>query len=185
MDIYEKLHSGDLYLPSDEKLFKKQLSYQDDVFAYNQIKPSDLEKRRELLNKMFADIGEGCYVEAPFYSNWGGRHVHFGKHVYANYSLYLVDDTHIYVGDYTQFGPNVQLITAAHPKDHELRKKGYQYNLPVRIGSNCWLGAGVMVLPGVTIGDNVIIGAGSIVTKDIPSNVIAYGIPCRVINELN
>ena len=133
---------------------------------------------------MFAEIGEGCYVESPLRTNFGGRHVHFGKNIYANFNLTLVDDTHIYVGDYTMFGPNVTVATAGHPIDPELRRKGYQYNAPVRIGKNCWLGAGVIVLPGVTVGDNVVIGAGSVVTKDIPSNVVAVGNPCRVLRPV-
>ena len=96
-----------------------------------------------------------------------------------------VDDTHIYVGDYTMFGPNVTLATAGHPILPELRKQAYQYNMPIHIGRNCWLGSGVCVMPGVTIGDNTVIGAGSVVTKDIPANVVAYGIPCKVIREIN
>jgi galactoside O-acetyltransferase len=110
--------------------------------------------------------------------------VHFGKGVYANFNLTMVDDTHIYVGDYTMFGPNVTVATAGHPINPELRSKAYQYNMPVHIGKNCWLGAGVVVLPGVTIGDNTVIGAGSIVTKDIPSNVVAVGNPCKVLREI-
>jgi galactoside O-acetyltransferase len=105
--------------------------------------------------------------------------------VYANFNLTCVDDTHIYVGDNTMFGPNCVLATAGHPINPELREKGYQYNMPIHIGKNCWLGAGVIVLPGVTIGDNSVIGAGSVVTKDIPSNVVAVGNPCKVIREIN
>ena len=100
-------------------------------------------------------------------------------------TLTLVDDSHIYVGDYTMIGPNVTIATAGHPILPELREKGYQYNMEVHIGKNCWLGAGVVVLPGVTIGDNVVVGAGSIVTKDIPSNVVAVGNPCKVLREVN
>jgi galactoside O-acetyltransferase len=114
----------------------------------------------------------------------GGHHVHLGKNVYANYGLTLVDDTHIYIGDYTMLGPNVTLATAGHPIHPELRQKGLQYNMPVRIGCNCWLGAGVIVMPGVTIGDNTVIGAGSVVTKDIPSGVVAVGNPCRVLRQV-
>ena len=156
----------------------------DELFAFNQIPPSRLEERNAALRRMFAEIGEGCYVESPLRTNFGGRHVHFGKNIYANFNLTLVDDTHIYVGDYTMFGPNVTVATAGHPIDPELRRKGYQYNAPVRIGKNCWLGAGVIVLPGVTVGDNVVIGAGSVVTKDIPSNVVAVGNPCRVLRPV-
>ena len=134
---------------------------------------------------MFAEIGEGCYIEPPFHANWGGRHIHFGKGVYANFNLTAVDDTHIYVGDYTMIGPNVTLATAGHPILPELREQAYQYNVSVRIGRNCWLGAGVIVLPGVSIGDDTVIGAGSVVTKDIPSGVVAVGNPCRVLREIN
>jgi galactoside O-acetyltransferase len=137
-----------------------------------------------MLRKMFAEVGDGCYIETPLYANMGGHHVHLGKNVYANYGLTLVDDTHIYIGDYTMIGPNVTIATAGHPIDPELRSRGLQYNMPVRIGNNCWLGAGVIVMPGVTIGDNTVIGAGSVVTKDIPANVVAVGNPCRVMREI-
>ena len=138
-----------------------------------------------MLKEMFAEIGEGCYIEPPLHSNFGGKHVHFGKNVYANFNLTLVDDTHIYVGDYTMLGPNVIIATAGHPILPELREKAYQYNASVTIGKNFWLGAGVIILPGITIGDNVVIGAGSIVTKDIPSNIVAVGNPCRILREVN
>ena len=134
---------------------------------------------------MFAEIGEDCYIEPPFHANWGGKHVHFGKGVYANFNLTMVDDTHIYVGDYTLFGPNVCVATTGHPINPELRQKAYQYNIPVHIGKNCWIGAGAVIIPGITIGDNVVIGAGSVVTKDIPSNVVAVGNPCKVIREIS
>ena len=111
--------------------------------------------------------------------------MHFGKNIYANFNLTCVDDTHIYVGDYTMFGPNVTVATAGHPILPELRKKGYQYNAPVRIGKNCWIGAGVIILPGITIGDNVVIGAGSIVTMDLPSCVVAVGNPCKILREVD
>lgn len=155
------------------------------MYDYNQTRPSQMEKRAELIKEMFAEAGEGCYIEPPFYANWGGRHVHLGNHVYANFGLTCVDDTHIYIGDHTVMGPNVNLATANHPLLPELREKAYQYNLPIHIGKNCWLGAGVIVVPGVTIGDNTVIGAGSVVTKDIPANSLAVGNPCRVLRELN
>lgn len=155
------------------------------MYDYNQTRPSQMEKRAELIKEMFAEAGEGCYIEPPFYANWGGRHVHLGNHVYANFGLTCVDDTHIYIGDHTMMGPNVNLATANHPLLPELREKAYQYNLPIHIGKNCWLGAGVIVVPGVTIGDNTVIGAGSVVTKDIPANSLAVGNPCRVLRELN
>ena len=185
MDIREKMHSGDLYLSMDEDLFNEQLTFLDKLYDFNMTRPTELAKRTEMLKNMFAEIGEDCYIEPPLRANWAGRHVHFGKGVYANFNLTLVDDTHIYVGDYTMLGPNVVLATAGHPILPELRPLAYQYNMPIHIGKNCWLGAGVVVLPGVTIGDNTVIGAGSIVTKDIPANVVAVGNPCRILREIN
>ena len=110
--------------------------------------------------------------------------MHFGDNVYANFGLTMVDDTHIYVGDYTMFGPNVTVASAGHPVLPELREKAYQFNMPVHIGKNCWIGAGAVIVPGVTIGDNTVIGAGSVVTKDIPADVVAVGNPCRVLREI-
>ena len=178
------LHDLSLYDPGAPELMKEQLGYMDDIYDFNATRPAQVDLREKLLKKMLAECGEGCYVEPPFHSNWGGRHVHFGSYIYANFNLTLVDDTHIYVGDHTMFGPNVTIATAGHPILPELREKGLQYNAPVHIGKNCWLGAGVIVLPGVTIGDNTVIGAGSVVTKDIPSNVVAVGNPCKVLREI-
>lgn len=185
MTIKEKMFSGELYLPSDEQLMVEQNICLNRLYDFNQTRPTELEKRTQMLSEMFAEFGEGCYIEPPFHANWGGAHCHFGKYIYANFNLTLVDDTHIYVGDYTQFGPNVVIATAGHPILPELRKKGYQYNAPVHIGKNCWIGAGAVIVPGVTIGDNTVIGAGSVVTKDIPSNVVAVGNPCKILREVN
>lgn len=185
MSNKDKMHTGELYLPGDVEIMKEQQICLDKLYDYNMTRPTESEKRQKLLKEMFAEIGEGCYIEPPFHANFGGKHVHFGKCVYANFNFTAVDDTHIYVGDYTMFGPNVILATAGHPILPELREEAYQYNMPVHIGKNCWLGAGVIVLPGVTIGDNTVIGAGSVVTKDIPSNVVAVGNPCRVLREIN
>ena len=179
------MHTGDLYLPGDEEIMAEQLRCLDRLYDFNNTRPTEMEKREELLREMFAEIGEGCYIEPPFHANWGGKHCHFGKFVYANFGLTMVDDTHIYVGDYTLFGPNVVVATAGHPILPELREQGYQYNMSVRIGRNCWIGAGALIMPGVTVGDNVVIGAGSVVTKDIPSGVVAVGNPCRVLREIS
>lgn len=181
----KELHEGEIYDPNIEDMMDEQMKHVELLYEFNQTRPSQMEKRKELMQKMFGDIGEGCYIEPPFYANWGGRHVHLGNFIYANFGLTCVDDTHIYIGDHTMLGPNVTIATANHPLLPELREKAYQYNLPVHIGRNCWFGAGVIVVPGVTIGDNTVIGAGSIVTKDIPSNCLAVGNPCRVLRELN
>lgn len=180
----DKMHTGELYLPGDEEIMRHQLKRLDRLYDFNMTRPTELKKREEMLREMFAEIGDDCYIEPPFHSNFGGEHVHFGNHVYANFGLTLVDDTHIYVGDNTMFGPHVTVATAGHPIDPTLRAKEYQYNMPIHIGKNCWIGAGALILPGVTIGDNTVIGAGSVVTKDIPSSVVAVGTPCRVMREV-
>lgn len=180
-----RMHTGELYLPGDPEILAEQMVCLEKLYDFNQTRPGEMEKRVRLLKVMFSEIGEGCYIEPPFHSNWGGKHVHFGKNIYANFNLTLVDDTHIYVGDYTMFGPNVTVATAGHPILPELREQGYQYNMPVRIGKNCWIGAGAMILPGVTVGDNTIIGAGSVVTRDIPDGVVAVGNPCRVLRKIS
>lgn len=185
MDIKNKLHSGELYLPDDEEIMNEQALCLEKLYDYNMTRPCEQEKRNMLLKEMFASIGENCYIEPPLHSNWGGRHVHFGNNVYANFNLTLVDDTYIYVGDHTMFGPNVTIATAGHPILPELREKAYQYNSSVHIGRNCWLGAGVIIVPGITIGNNVVIGAGSVVTKDLPDNVIAVGNPCKILRTIN
>ena len=185
MTIKDKMHNTELYLPLEKEILEEQTGYLDRLYDYNNTRPVESEKREALLKELFAEIGEGCYIEPPLHANWGGRHVHFGKNIYANFNLTLVDDTYIYVGDCTMFGPNVVVATAGHPLLPELREKGYQYNASVHIGKNCWIGAGAVIVPGITIGDNVVIGAGSIVTKDLPSNVLAVGNPCHVLREIN
>ena len=138
------------------------------------------------MKKMFAECGENTFLQLPVYANWGGRHVHLGSNIYANFNLTLVDDGHIYIGDWVQFGPNVTIATAGHPVLPELRSNGpfYQYNKDVHIGNAVWIGAGTVICPGVTIGENTVIGAGSVVTRDIPANVVAYGSPCRPVREI-
>ena len=126
---------------------KEQTLCLEKLYDFNATRPLEGEKRTAMLKEMFAEIGEDCYIEPPFHANWGGHHVHFGKGIYANFNLTLVDDTHIYVGDYTMFGPNVTVATAGHPILPELREQGYQYNAPVHIGKNCWIGAGAIIVP--------------------------------------
>lgn len=185
MSMKEKMHRGELYLPDDEEIVAEQRKCLEKLYDFNMTRPNELEKREKLLKDMLAEVGENCYIEPPFHANFGGKHVHFGNNVYANFNFTCVDDTDIFVGDCTMFGPNVTVATAGHPILPEIRAKAYQFNIPVRIGRNCWLGTGVVVLPGVTIGDNSVIGAGSVVTKDVPPNVIAVGNPCRVLREID
>ena len=185
MENKDRMFTGDLYLPNDAAITEEQNACLELLYTFNQTRPSEQEKRNQLLKQMFAEIGKNCYIDPPFHANFGGKHVHFGKNIYANFNLTMVDDGHIYVGDYTMFAPGVIVATAGHPILPELRETVYQYNMPVHIGKNCWIGAGAIILPGVTIGDQVVVGAGSVVTKDLPSNVVAVGNPCRVIREIN
>ena len=184
MAMKDKMHKGELYLPGDPEILEEQFRRLALLYEYNHTLPSNQRRKAELLREMLAEVGEDCYIETPLFANWGGKHVHFGKCVYGNFNLTLVDDTHIYVGDYTMMGPNVTIATAGHPILPELREQQYQYNAPVHIGKCCWIGAGAIILPGVTIGDNVVVGAGSVVTKDLPSNVVAVGNPCRVLRPV-
>ena len=161
-----------------------QLLCLEKMYDFNATRPLEGQKREALLKEMFAEVGTGCYIEPPLHSNWGGKHTHLGDYVYANFNLTLVDDAHIYIGSRVMIGPNVVIATAGHPIDPELRARNTQYNVDVHIGDNVWIGAGCVILPGVTIGENSVIGAGSIVTKDIPANVVAVGNPCRVIREI-
>ena len=184
MTNLEKMHATMLYDPADGDIVEEQTACLERLYDFNHTRPTEMDKRKALMKEMFAEIGENCYIEPPFHANWGGKHVHFGKNVYANFGLTMVDDTHIYVGDYTLFAPNVVVATAGHPIDPELRARGLQYNAAVHIGKNCWIGAGALIMPGVTIGDNTVIGAGSVVTKDIPAGVVAVGNPCRVMREI-
>ncbi len=184
-ETLERMYNQKLYFCDNEDLMKEQPIWLDKIFEYNNLKPSQRDKKTQMLKEMFADFGDGCYIESPFHANWGGKHVHFGCNVYANFNLVLVDDCDIYVGDYTMIGPNVVLCAGTHPINPTLRIKQAQYNLPIHIEENVWIGANCVVLPGVTIGKNSVIGAGSIVTKDIPSNVVALGSPCKVIRKIN
>ena len=185
MTQYERMVAGLIYDPGDEEILKEQVPFMDKLWEFNKLKPSDLEKKTQYMKEVFAECGENCYIELPFYANWGGHHVHFGSGVYANSNFTLVDDGHIYVGDKVLFGPNVTVATANHPVNAELRARALQYNKDVHIGENAWIGAGTVIVPGVTIGKNTVIGAGSVVTKDIPDNVVAVGNPCRVIREVS
>lgn len=181
----EKMEKGLVYDCSAEEIMSVQTGFVKYMKEYNTLGLGDEKRMEELMPLMFAEVGPNTYVQPPFYANWGGAHVHFGEWVYANSNLTLVDDGHIYIGDHTMIGPNVTIATAGHPILPELREKEMQYNVDVKIGRNVWIGAGAIIVPGVTIGDNTVIGAGSVVTKDIPANVVAVGNPCRVMREIN
>lgn len=184
MTHYERMLAGLVYDPADEEVYAEQIEYQKALREFNKLAQDDFAAKEKYMKEVFSECGENCYIEQPFYANWGGHHVHFGSNIYANFGLTLVDDGHIYIGDCVMFGPHVTVATANHPVNPELRLKAYQYNRDVHIGNNVWIGAGTVIVPGVTIGENSVIGAGSVVTKDIPENVVAAGNPCRVMREI-
>lgn len=181
------LNSGELYDCRRNDFVDYQNQLLEKIKEYNDTAPTPegMKRRDELLKEMCGTYGEGMYLEPPVHSNWGLKHVHFGKHVYFNFNAVLVDDADIYIGDYTLFGPNVTIVTATHPVSPTLRKYGGEYNKPVHIGNNCWIGAGAIILPGLTIGDNSIIGAGAIVTKDVPADVIVVGNPAHILRPIS
>lgn len=183
MNVKERMASGKIYFCTDEELMKEQTACLEILYDFNATRPTESDKRAAILKRLFAEVGENCYIEPPLHANWG-KHTHFGNNVYANFNLTLVDDADIYVGDNVMFGPNVTVATAGHPVEPSLRRKVAQFNIPVKIGNNVWIGAGAVILPGITIGDDSVIGAGSVVTKDIPSGVVAAGNPCRILREI-
>jgi len=185
MTHYERMINGLVYDPGDPEILEEQQIFQKKLWEFNRLSPSQAEEKDRYLREVFAECGDNCYIELPFRANWGGHHVHFGSGIYANYNLTVVDDGHIYVGDQVMFGPNVTVITAAHTVNPELREKAYQFNRDVHIGKNVWIGSNVTILPGVHIGENSVIGAGSIVTKDVPSDVVAVGNPCRILRHIS
>lgn len=181
-EIKRRMDSGEIYYENAE-IYQEQAQYTDWLFQYNQLLPSKKAEKMALLQKIFGSVGNDTTLMQPIHANWG-KNTFIGERVYSNFNLTLVDDTKIIIGDDTMIGPNVTLIAGTHPLNPELRLKNAQYNLPVTIGKNVWLGANVIVFPGVSIGDHSVIGAGSLVTKDVPENVLAYGSPCKVIKKI-
>ncbi|MBO5032701.1 MAG: sugar O-acetyltransferase [Lachnospiraceae bacterium] len=184
MNNTERKELGLPYCYDDPALLGKQHIYQDKMITYNMTLATEVEKRQSLLKEVFAEAGEGCTVETPLNANWGCKHVHLGKGIYINSNVTFVDDEHIYIGDYSMISPNVVFTTSGHPVLPILRENHYVYNLPIHVGRNVWIGSGCQIMPGISIGDNSVIGAGSVVTHDIPSNVVAFGVPCRVVREI-
>lgn len=187
MNAEEIMNSGKLYkvmeLTDEQGNYHSYLQMMEEynLAGYTQ---EGLGKKNRILHELFADAGENAYIQAPYHAMWGGRHVHLGKNVYINYNCTLVDDAHIYIGEGTMIAPNVTIVAASHPISPKLRAEGYGCNEPVYIGKNVWLASNVTVLPGVHIGDNSVIGAGAVVTRDIPANVLAVGNPAKVLREI-
>lgn len=168
---------------SDWKVLLEQEKTRLLVRRYNKTVPMNMVVMYPLLKKLLGHIGTMSYIEPPFRCDYGS-HIFIGDHFFANYNFTAIDVMPIHIGDHCMIGPNVSLITAGHPIHPEMRKTGLEYGKPITIGSNVWIGGSVVVNPGITIGENVVIGSGSVVTKDIPPNVVAAGNPCRVIRPV-
>lgn len=180
----EKMLSGEVYdANNDLQLIAERENCKYNCFEINNLHPSNKTRRREIIEKLFGKTGENFLVEQPFYCDYG-YNIEIGENFFSNYNTVILDEAKVCFGDNVFIAPNCSFYTAGHPLDVAERNKGLEYARPIIIGNNVWIGGGVTVLPGVTIGDNTTIGAGSIVTKDIPANVLAAGNPCRVIRHL-
>ena len=182
----QKMLDEELYYSGVPELKNALLYSKEMCYDYNNLRPKELDKKKEILKKLLKKVGEEVYIESPFYCDYGFN-ITLGDNFYANHNLVILDVCEVTFGDNVFIGPNVGIYTAGHPIDVEMRNKGLEYGKKIKIGNNVWIGGSVCILPGVTIGDNVTIGGGSVVTKDIPSNVTAFGNPCKVhkINEEN
>ena len=182
----QKMIDEEFYYSGVPELKEALLNSKEMCYDYNNLRPRELDKKREILKKLLKKVGEECYIESPFFCDYGFN-TSLGDNFYANHNLVILDVCEVTFGDNVFIGPNVGIYTAGHPIDVELRNKGLEYGKKIKVGNNVWIGGNVCILPGVTIGDNVTIGAGSVVTKDIPSNVTAFGNPCKVfkVNQEN
>lgn len=182
----QKMLDEELYYSGVPELKEALLNSKEMCYDYNNLRPKELDKKRDILKKLLKKVGEECYIESPFFCDYGFNTT-LGDNFYANHNLVILDVCEVTFGDNVFIGPNVGIYTAGHPIDVELRNKGLEYGKKIKVGNNVWIGGNVCILPGVTIGDNVTIGAGSVVTKDIPSNVTAFGNPCKVhkVNQEN
>ena len=179
----EKMLSGQPYQAHDPQLLRDLNTTKDLIWEYNRLRPSATDERRSLLKQMLGRCDEDTLINPPFYCDYG-RHISVGRHFFANFNLTVLDEACVTIGDNCFIGPNVSIYTACHPTDPTERNAQQQWAEAVNIGNNVWIGGTVTILPGVTIGDNVTIGAGSVVTRDIPSNTIAVGNPARVIRTI-
>ncbi len=184
MSERQKMLAGEPYLGFDPELVVLRAAARDRLADYNTTRQADADRRRKLLETLLGGCGRDAWIEPPFFCDYG-THTFLGDRVYLNTGCCFLDCAHIRVGDDVFFAPNVQVYTAAHPVDAAERIKGPEFALPVTIGPRCWIGGGAILLPGVTIGENTTIGAGSVVTKSVPANVVAAGNPCRVIRRLD
>lgn len=178
----QKMLAGELYDALDPELVQARERARDLCQWLNSTREADQQTRRRLLTALFGSGGGSVWMQPPFYCDYGS-HIHLGERVYFNFNCVVLDVCEVRVGDFTMFGPAVQIYTATHPMNAQLRRT-QEFGRPITIGSDVWVGGGAIICPGVTIGDQTVIGAGSVVTRDIPAGVFAAGNPCRVIREI-
>ena len=180
----EKMLAGELYDANyNKELFEKRIYAKELCKEFNNCNVRNLEEKKSILEKLFQKRIDTVLIEPNFYCDYGFN-IHLGKNFYSNHNLVILDANKVEFGNNVFIGPNCGFYTSGHPLDYKTRNKGLEYAKPIKVGNNVWFGGNVCVLPGVTIGDNVVIGAGSVVNKDIPSNVVAVGNPCKVVKEI-
>lgn len=179
----ERMLAGDLYVADDPELARDALRAAELTKAFNDSSPADAAGRRRLLTKLLGSLGERTEIKPPFHCDYG-VHTHIGAGTFVNYGLVALDVAEIRIGDDVQIGPYVQLLTATHPLEPALRRAKWESAEPIEIGDNVWLGGGAIVCPGVTIGADTVVGAGAVVTSDLPPGVLAVGVPARVVRRL-
>lgn len=179
----EKMLKSELYQGFDTQLVQERQQAKEMTFEYNNLNPKQVDKREEILKQLLGKIGNNSWIEQPFYCDYG-YNIEVGENFYSNHHCVMLDGAKIQIGNNVMLGPNVNIFTAGHPIDVKQRRAGLEYAKPITIGNDIWIGGNVVINPGITIGSDTIIGSGSVVTKDIPSNVIAVGNPCKVIKEV-
>ncbi len=179
----QRMLSGELYRADDQELAAERRQTRRILADYNRTSPDEAEKRLHLLRELLGAVGGKVEIEPPFYCDYG-YNIFAGENLYMNFGCVVLDCAPVRIGSNVMFGPTVQIYTATHPVEPEIRRSGRELAYPITIGSDVWIGGGAIICPGVTIGDNTTIGAGSVVTRSIPAGVVAAGNPCRVIREL-
>lgn len=184
MNHKERMLAGLPYKAWLDGLAEERMENKKRIYEFNMCRPDEKEKIQELTREIFGRVGNRINIEAPFHCDYG-KNIEIGDNFFANYNCTILDVGKVVIGDNVQFAPNVSLYTAGHPVHPDSRNSGYEYGIGITIGNNVWLGGNVVVNPGVHIGNNVVVGSGSVVTKDIPDNMIAVGNPCKVIREIS
>jgi len=179
----EKMLSGKPYKAFGNELLSERQFAKELIFDFNALRPSEIKKRNNIIQQLFGKTAEPFFIEPPFRCDYG-YNIAIGANFYANYNLTILDCAKVTFGENVFIAPNVSIFTAGHPIHFEARNQEFEYAIPISIGNNVWIGGNVVINPGITIGDNSVIGAGSIVTKNIPNNVIAFGNPCKIIRNI-